>query len=89
LFWRYVRNIALYGSETWTLRKLEWNGEHEMWCYRRIEKLKSSEKVTNEQVFERIGKMRTLLNNILPRKANWIDHIQRRNCLHHEAIEGR
>ena len=29
----------------------------------------------------------TLLNNILRRKANWIGHILRRNCLLHDAIE--
>ena len=50
---------------------------------------KWSEKVTNEQVFERIGEKRTLLNNILRRKVNWIGHILRRNCLLHDAIEGQ
>ena len=35
-----------------------------------MEKIKWSEKVTNEQVLERIGEKRTLLNNILRRKAN-------------------
>ena len=38
--------------------------------------MKWSEKVTNEQVVERIGENRTLLNNIPPRKANWIGHIE-------------
>ena len=52
-----------------------------------MEKIKSSEKVTNEQVLECIGEKRTLLNNILRRKANWIGHILRRNCLLHDAIE--
>jgi hypothetical protein len=42
----------------------------EMWCSRRIEKIKWSEKVTNEQVLECIGEKRTLLNNILCRKVN-------------------
>ena len=32
---------------------------------------------------------RTLLNNILCRKANWIGHILRTNCLLHDAIEGQ
>ena len=44
-----------------------------------MEKIKWSEKVTNEQVLERIGEKRTLLNNILHRKVNWIDHILKRN----------
>ena len=56
LFRCYVWSIALYGSETWPLRKLE--RKHleifEMWCWRRMEKIKWPEKVTNE-VLERIG----------------------------------
>ena len=87
----YVWSIALYGAETWTLRKLEqkYLERFEIWCWRRMEKKKWSEKVTNEQVLERIGEKRTLLNNILRRKANWIGHILRRNCLLHDAIEGQ
>ena len=45
-------------------------------------------RVSNEQVLNRIGEKRTLLNNILRRKANWIGHL-RRNCLLHDAIEGQ
>ena len=50
-----------------------------------MEKIKWSEKVTNEQVLDRIGEKRTLIR----RKANWIGHILRRNCLLHDAIEGQ
>ena len=50
--------------------------------------MKLSEKITNEQILENIGKKRTLLNNILRRKGNWIAHILRRNCLLHDAIDG-
>ena len=41
-----------------------------MWCWRRMEKIKWSEKVTDEQVLGRIAEKRTLLNNILRRKVN-------------------
>jgi hypothetical protein len=34
-----------------------------MWCCRRLEKIKWSEKVTNEQVLEGIREKRTLPNN--------------------------
>ena len=47
----------------------------------------SSEKVTNEKVLDHTREKRTLLNNILCRKSNWIGHILRRNCLLHDAIE--
>ena len=40
-----------------------------------MEKIKWSEKVTNEDVLEHIGEKRTLLNNTLRRKAYWIGHI--------------
>ena len=39
----------------------------------------------NEEVFERIGEKRTLLNNILRRKANWIGPYSEKNY----AIEGQ
>ena len=54
-----------------------------------MEKIKWSKKVTNEQVLGRIGEKSTLLNNILRRKANWIGHILRRNCLLHDTIQGK
>ena len=39
-----------------------------------MEKIKWSEKATNEQVLERIGNKRALLNNIKLRKGNWVNH---------------
>ena len=48
-----------------------------MRCWKRMEKIKWSEKVTNEQVLGRIGEKRTLVNNILRRKTNWIGNILR------------
>ena len=68
----HIWSITLYGSEIWTLRNLQrkYLESFEMWCWRRMEKIKWSDKVTNEQVLQRIGEKRTLLNNILRRKAN-------------------
>ena len=53
-----------------------------MCCWRRMRKIKWSEKVTNEEVLECTGE------NILRKKANWTGHILRRHCLH-DAIEGQ
>jgi hypothetical protein len=46
----------MYGSKTWTLRKSEQNylESFETWCWRIMEKIKWSKKVTNEQVLEGI-----------------------------------
>ena len=54
-----------------------------------MEKINWSEKVTDEQVLDRIGEKITLINNILRRKDNWIGHILRRNWLLHDAIDGQ
>ena len=51
--------------------------------------MKWSENVFNEQVLDHIGEKRTLLNNILCRKANWIGHILRGNGLLHDDFEGQ
>ena len=40
-------------------------------------------------ILERKEEMRTLLNNILRRKANWFGHILRRNCILHDATDGQ
>ena len=42
-----------------------------------MENIKWPEKVTNEEVLERLREKKTLLNNILRRKANSIGHIMR------------
>ena len=50
-------------------------GHYENWSGNIWRALKWSEKVTNEKCLGRIGEKRTLLNNILPRKDNWIGHM--------------
>jgi hypothetical protein len=52
-----------------------------------MEKIKWSEKVTNEQVLERKEEKKTLLYNKLRRRVNWIGHILRRNCHLHDVID--
>jgi hypothetical protein len=46
----YIWSIALYGAETWTLRKLDRNymESFEMWCWRRMEKISWTDRVNNE-----------------------------------------
>ena len=46
-----------------------------------MEEIKWPEDANNEEVIERIREKRTLLNNILRRKANLNGHILRRNSL--------
>jgi len=45
--------------------------------------------VKNEEVLLRVKEQRNILHEISKRKANWIDHILRRNCLLQQVIEGK
>ena len=45
--------------------------------------------VRNEEVLLRANEQRNILREIRKRKANWIGHILRRNCLLKQVIEGK
>jgi ppGpp synthetase/RelA/SpoT-type nucleotidyltranferase len=83
----------LYGSETWTLRKIDqkYLESFEIWCWRRMEKISWTDRVRNEVlvVLHRVKEERNILHKIKRRKANWIGHILRRNCLLKDVIEGK
>ena len=44
---------------------------------------------TSMHVLLRVNEQRNILNEIRKRKANWIGHILRRNCLLQQVIEGK
>jgi hypothetical protein len=60
-----------------------------MWCWRRMEKTSWTDHVRNEEVLIRVNEQRNILHEITKRKANWIGHILRRNCLLKQVIEGK
>ena len=86
-----VWSIALYGAETWTLRAVDQKHleSFEMWCWRRMEKINCTDHVRNEEVLLRVKEQRNILHEIRKRKANWIGHILRRNCLLQRVTEGK
>ena len=43
----------------------------------------------NEEVLQRVKEQRNILYEIRKRKANWIIHILRRNCLLQRVTEGK
>ena len=61
----------------------------EMWCWKRMEKISWTDYVRNEEVLLRVKEQRNILHEIRKRKANWIGHILRRNCLLQLVIEGK
>jgi hypothetical protein len=88
---RYIWSIAIYGAETWTLREVDQKHleSFEMWCWRRMEKINWTDHMRNEEVLLRVKEQRNILHAIHKRKANWIGHVLRRNCLLQRVIEGK
>ena len=53
-----------------------------------MEKISWTDHVRNE-VLLRVNEQRNILHEIRKRRANWIGHILRRNCLVKQIIEGK
>jgi len=87
----HIWSIALYGAETWTFRAVDRKHleSFQMWCWRRMGKISWTDHARNEEVLLRVKEQRNILREISKRKANWIGHILRRNCLLQRVIEGK
>ena len=86
----FVWSVVLYGAETWTLRRNEkiQLQAFEMWVWRRMERVKWTDKIKNSVLLERVGEGRIMLELIRKRKRNWLGLWLRRNCLLKDALEG-
>ncbi len=60
-----------------------------MWLWRRTENIKWSDRVTNEEVLQRVGEVHRLEETIMLRKKQWIGHISRHDGLIKDVLEGR
>ena len=82
--------VALYGCETWILRKEEIDrlNAFEMWLWRRIEKINWSDKITNKEVLEKVGERQSLVEAVMKRKKNRIGHVVRGEGLLRDVVEG-
>ena len=85
-----VWSTALYASETWTLRKENRRRieAFEMWTWRKMMKIKYTERKTNEEVLQLIGEERQIIKTINQRQKSWIGHVLRdKNHLLKTVIE--
>ena len=79
-----VLKLGHFGQEirnTWKVLKC---GAGEGW-----RKISWTDYMRNEEVLLRVNVQRNILHEIRKRKANWIGHILRRNCLLKQVIEGK
>ena len=60
-----------------------------MWIWKRMEKISWTDKMRNEEVLERVGTGRQLIEVLRYRKKTWIGHVLRGDGLMKEVLEGR
>ena len=80
--------IASYRAECWVLKasdkkRLE---SFELWCYRRVLRISWTEKITNEEVLEKVNCERRLINILDLRKLTFIGHQLRKGYTLEETL---
>jgi len=72
-----IWTVALFRSETQTLGKIGGRvvNAFEAWCWRRMLKMKWTDKITNVEVFQKVNEERLLLEILNNRRYPWIGNI--------------
>src|SRR5215469_2448751 len=75
----YVWSVFLYRCETWTLTKESQKriDAFDVWCARRMLKIKWIDKISNKEVWRRMGSKYSLLEEVMKRKWKYAGHIIR------------
>lgn len=75
----YVFSVLLYGCESWTLdsqteKRIE---AFEMYVYRRMLRISWVQRITNDEVLQRMQKQKEILNTIKERKMQYLGYVMR------------
>ncbi|KAF7238042.1 NACHT domain- and WD repeat-containing protein 1 [Varanus komodoensis] len=72
--------VAMYGCESWTIRKAELKRieAFELWCWRRLLRVPWTTRRSNQSVLEEINPDCSLEGQILKMKLKYFDHLMRR-----------
>jgi len=75
----YVCPVLMYGCETWTLKKKEIRSleAFEMWIHRKMNRIKWTDKISNEDLLRMLNRERDLVKEIAKRKVKYAGHIFR------------
>ena len=86
-----IWSIALYGAETWALKKADIQRLEalEMWLWRNMLHTKWTDKITNQRVLQQAEEERSLVAKVKERQKTWVGHVLRSGNLLQRVIEGR
>ncbi|KAJ8035647.1 hypothetical protein HOLleu_19388 [Holothuria leucospilota] len=87
----YVLSILMYASETWTLSRDAENkiDAFEMWLYRQMLKVSYKDRMSNEEVLNRVKAKKMLLSELKNRKLQYLGYILRSSGLQKQLLEGK
>jgi len=60
-----------------------------MWFWRGMERISWTDRLSSEEALQGVKKERNIVRTIKRKKANWIGHILRRNCLQNHVTDGK
>ena len=92
---RFIRAYAwstfLYGSEAWNISKVMERriDALEMWLYRRLLKIPWVDHISNEQVLQRAGAKREIMNSIRKKQLRFLGHTMREQQLESLCLMGK
>ena len=68
----FIYSVFTYGCETWTLTRDMENkiNAFEMWIFRKVAKIKWSDRISNEEVCKKLNAEKSLLKDIMRRKLS-------------------
>jgi len=86
----FICSFALYGSETWIVGNSEERiiNVFETWSWRRMLKINWTDRITNDEVFQRAKEERLLLQILQNRRHSWIGHTVRHSEFVVNIFEG-
>ena len=72
--------VAMYGYESWTIKKAECQriGAFELWCWRRLLRVPGTARRSNQSILKEISPGCSLEGLILKLKLQYIGHLMRR-----------
>jgi hypothetical protein len=78
-----IWSVALFRSETQTLGKIGGRvvNAFETWCWRRMLKMKCTDRITNDKAFQKAKEERLHFKILKNGRHSWIEHTIRHNGL--------
>ena len=72
--------VVMYGCESWTIKKAEWQrtGDFELWCWRRLLRVPWTARRPNQSILKEISLEGSLEGLMLKLKLQYFGHLMRR-----------